>query len=103
MWRDHALKDAKAVRAHTFHPISDARKDMAAYTYSYHMPGGSNKETDPFWKNMKICQILLMHHFDHREWKHRSSCFKKGCECWFLFPFSSLQETLIHEDFGNDD
>ena len=52
-WRDYALKDVKdnAMRDDTFLPITQARKDIAAYTYSFHMPGGSNEETDPFWKN----------------------------------------------------
>ena len=48
VWRDHDLKDMKAVRANTCYSMSDTRKDMAAYTYLYHMPGGSNKEIDPF-------------------------------------------------------
>ncbi len=28
------------------------------------------------------------------------SCFKKGCECRFLFPFISANCTYIHEDRG---
>ena len=95
------VKD-NAMRADTFYPMSDARKDMVAYTYSYHIPGESNEGTDPFWENIKILQLLLTHCFDHHEWNHRCSCFKKGCKCWFLFPFPSSIETLIHEDFGND-
>ena len=104
-WRDYALKDVKdnAMRDDTFLPITQARKDIAAYTYSYHMPGGSNEETDPFWKNRKIRQLLLTERFDLHEWGHRCSCFKKGCECRFHFPFPSSLETFIHEDFGNND
>ena len=90
------------MRDDTFLPITQARKDIAAYTYSYHMPGGSNEETDPFWKNSKIRQLLLTESFDHHEWCHRCSCFKKGCECRFCFPFPLSLETFIHEDFGND-
>ena len=68
-WQKYTLKDVKdnAVRSDTFFPMSEARKDIAAYTYSYHMPGGSNKETDPFWKNKNIRRLLLTHRFDHHE------------------------------------
>ena len=90
------------MRSDAFFPMSEARKDIAAYTYSYHMPGGSNKETDPFWKNKNIRHLLLTHRFDHHEWRHRCSCFKKGCECQFVFPFPSSTNTFIHEDCGND-
>ena len=102
--RDHAFKNVKdnVMKTDTFYLMSGTRKDMVDYTYSCHMPGGSNKETDPFWKNIKICQLLLMHCFDHHEWNHCCSCFKKGCECRFMFPFSFSLEMLIYEDFGND-
>ena len=50
------------MRTDNFYPMSDTKMDIAAYTYSYHMPGGSNKDTCPIWKNIKICQLFLMHH-----------------------------------------
>ena len=50
----------------------------------------------------KIRQLLLTERFDLHEWGHRCSCFKKGCECRFHFPFPSSLETFIHEDFGNN-
>ena len=104
-WREYASKDMEdyAMRDDTFLPMTKARRDIAAYTYSYHMPGGSNEETDPFWKDTKIRQLILTERFDHHEWCHRCSCFKKGCECRFCFPFPSSLKTFIHEDFGKDD
>ena len=54
------FKDVKdnTMRDDTFLPITQARKDIAAYTYAYHVPGGSNEETDPFWKIAKYAKTF---------------------------------------------
>ena len=49
---------------------------------------------------------LLRQKVDIHDWKHRPSCFKKGCECRFCIPKPScaLTELLIEEaleDCGN--
>ncbi len=38
--------------------------------------------------------------FEEHSACHKASCFKKGCECRFLFPFMSNTSTYIHEDKG---
>jgi hypothetical protein len=50
-------------------PLSPARLDMAAYTFSYHMNGGCALEKDCFWGNMHVWETLLKHRF-----KEHSSC-----------------------------
>ena len=103
-WRKHALGDNMDHNRHdTFLPLSDAKIDMAAYCYSYHMNGGCNKIDDSFWADENIRQTLLRKRFDHHECKHRHSCFKKTCECRFMFPFATCSETYIHEDKGFED
>ena len=100
-WRNHALGDSMDHnRGDTFLPLNDAKIDMAAYCYSYHMNGGSNEIADDFWANKNIRQLYLRKRFDHHECTHRHSCFKKSCECRFMFPFSTCSETYIHEDKG---
>ena len=90
-------------RPDTCLPPTKEKLDQAAYLFSYHMPGGCNQLNDDFWGNQRIRQLLLTQRFDHHDYKHRAGCFKKGCECRFLFPFPACQETYIHEDTGVDD
>lgn len=103
-WKDICLpgKRAQDNRPDTILPISAERLDMAAYTYSYHTNGGCAFEFDPFWGNKTVRDILLKYRFEEHAKSHRASCFKKECECRFLFPFTSSSNTYIHEDKGND-
>ena len=87
----------------TFLPLSDAKIDVAAYCYSYHMCGGCNEIDHNFWADENIRQTLLRYKFDHHECGHRHSCFKKNCECRFLFPFITCSEAYIHEDSRTHD
>jgi hypothetical protein len=50
-WRDTVLSNERAQhsRPDTNVPLSPARLDMAAYTFSYHMNGGCALEKDCFW------------------------------------------------------
>jgi hypothetical protein len=75
---------------------------MAAYTFSYHMNEGSALESDPFWGHNDTCKTLLKYRFEENSACHCASCFKKGCECRFLFPFMSTPSTYIHEDRGDN-
>ena len=103
-WKKHALRDAKRTdRFDTALPMDSARVDIAAYCYSYHMIGGSNRIDDEFWGDEKIRQTLLRYKFDMHEYGHRCSCFKKTSECRFLFPFLTTSKTYIHEDLGLND
>ena len=53
-WKKHALRDLKRTdRFDTTLPMDSARVDMAAYCYSYHMIGGSNRIYDEFWGDEK--------------------------------------------------
>ena len=75
---------------------------MAAYTFLYHMNGGCALESDPFWGNNCIRETLLKYRFEVHSASHSASCFKKGCECRFLHPFTLTPSTYIHEDRGNN-
>jgi hypothetical protein len=75
---------------------------MAAYLHSYHRNEGCAPELDPFWGNKNICDIFLKYRFEEHSASHAGSCFKKGCECRFLFPFMSCSHTYIHEDIGDN-
>ncbi len=51
-----------------------------------------------FWGNKHVWELLLKYRFEEHSAFHKASCFKKGCECRFLFPFMSTTSTYIHED-----
>ncbi len=87
-------------RPDTMIPLSTERLNMAAYTFTYHMKYDSVFEKDPFWGNTNVCEPLLKYRFEEHSASHSMSCFKKGCECRFLFPFMSANCTYIHEDTG---
>jgi hypothetical protein len=74
---------------------------MAAYTFTYHMENGCALEKDCFLGNNHVQELLLKYRFEEHSACHKASCFKKGCECRFLFPFMSTTCTYIHEDKGN--
>ena len=84
-WKDCLYRDTRnAMGPDTYLPLSDARLDMAAYTYTYHMPDGCNHRTannDCFWMNQQIRRVLLHRRVNVHEFIHRTSCFKKDCEC----------------------
>ncbi len=60
-------------------------------------------ETDPFWGNDNVRETLLRYRFEEHSFSHSASCFKKDCECRFLFPFMSTSSTYIHKDKGDQD
>ncbi len=41
---------------------------------------------------------MLKYRFEEHSAYQKASCFKKVCECRFLFPFMSNTSTYIHED-----
>jgi hypothetical protein len=84
-------------------PLSKERLDMAAYTFSYHVSGGCVLETNPFLGDINVRETLLRYRFEEQSFSHSASCFKKDCECRFLFPFMSSDCTCIHEDKGDKD
>jgi hypothetical protein len=104
-WKDCLIPGDRAQhnRSDTMIPLSKERLDMAAYTFSYHLNGGCVLETDPFWGNINVREILLRYRFEEHSFSHSASCFKKDCECRFLFPFMSTKCTCIHEDKGDKD
>ncbi len=85
----------------TMIPLSKERLDVAAYTFSYHMNGGCVLETNPCWGDINVRETLLRYRFEEHSFS--ASCFKKDCECRFLFPFMSTDCTCIHEDKGDKD
>ena len=82
-------------------PLSQEQLDMAAYTFSYHMNGGCVLETNPFCGDINVQETLLRFRFEEHSFSHSASCFKKDCECRFLFLFMSTNCTCIHEDKGD--
>jgi len=76
-WKEHAIKSTTKSRPDLTLPISPARLDMAAYTYSYHLDGGCHPLKDLFWGNKDIRTALLTLRFEEHSWGHRNSCFKK--------------------------
>ena len=67
-------------------PNSKSRSilDIAAYRTIYDVPAPGGNSEDP---DSKLRSILLNERFNQHSVVHASSCFKKGCECRFLFPF----------------
>ena len=102
-WKDtlNPGKRAQLNRPDMNIPLSKARLDIAAYTTSYHMNGGCALEKDAFWGNSHVREILLKYRFEEHSYHHVASCFKKDCECRFMFPFMSTACTYIHEDKGD--
>jgi hypothetical protein len=77
-WRDTVFSNQRTHynRPDTNIPLSPARLDMAAYTFSYHMNGGCALEKDCFWGNMHVREMLLKHRFKEHSSCHSGSCFK---------------------------
>ncbi len=90
-WKDCLIPGDRVQhnRQDTMVPLSKERLDMAAYTFSYHMNGGFVLETDPFGGDINVQETLLRYRFEEHSFSHSASCFKKDCECRFLFPFMS--------------
>jgi hypothetical protein len=84
-------------RPDTIIPLSKERLDMAAYIFSYHMENGCALEKDSFWGNKHVRELLLKFRFEEHSAYQKASCFKKGCECRFLFPFMTTTSTYIHK------
>ena len=103
-WRNTIIpgKRSQHYRPDTIIPLSKERLDMVAYTFSYHMDNGCAVEKDSFWGNKNVRELLLKYRFEEHSACHKASCFKKGCECRFLFPFMSTPSTYIHEDKGDN-
>ncbi len=102
LWRDTVIPSNRLQdnRPDTIFPLSKERLDMAAYTFTYHMENGCALEKDCFLGNKHVRELLLKYRFEEHSVCHKVSCFKKGCECRFLFPFMSTTFTYIHEDKG---
>ena len=85
-------------------PLSASLLDIAAYRHVYDLNVGSKSshQLSNFWSNPKVRQILLRLRFDEHLWSHVMTCFKKGCECRFLFPFlAGILKTTIFPDEQN--
>jgi hypothetical protein len=80
-------------------PLHEYQIDIAAYTHSYnHDLFGCVDICHEFWGDPLIRTMLLKKRFEIHDHKHRLSCFKKDCECRFLFPFYPQEKTHIDED-----
>ncbi len=104
-WKDLLIPGDRVQhnRPDTMIPSSQERLDMAAYTFSYHMNGGCVLEMDPFWGDINVQEKLLRYRFEEHSFSHSALCFKKHCECPFLFPFMSTNSTCVHKDKGDKD
>ena len=54
-------------------------------------------EKDKIWGNIHVRETLLKYRFEEHSSRLSSLCFKKDCECRFLFPFQSNDCTYIHK------
>jgi hypothetical protein len=101
-WRDTVIPNNKLQdnRPDTTILHSKERLDMAAYTFTYHMENSCALEKDCFRGNKHVQELLLKYKFEEHSACHKASCFKKGCEYRFFFPFMSTTSTYIHEDKG---
>lgn len=80
-------------------PLHEYQVDVAAYTHSYyHDLFGCVDTCHDFWGDPVIRTMLLKKRFEIHDHRHRLSCFKKDCECRFLFPFYPQACTHIDED-----
>ncbi len=105
-WKQHVLNGTNRqllARSDTYIPATGERLGIAACTYSYHMYGNHEKMNDSFWGDREIRKVLLGLYYDQHDSNHRRSCWKKGCECRFFFPFTTCSSTCIHEDRGTND
>lgn len=86
--------------------LSNAQLDMAALSHVYDFYNNEQNIpthlADTHWGEEDIRSLLLQHRFEYHCCFHRFSCFKKGCECRFFFPFAYCPETTIDEDDDND-
>jgi hypothetical protein len=100
-WRDTIIQSNRLQdnRPDTIIPRSKARLDLAAYTFTYHMENSCALEKRSTYKHIR--ELLLNYRFEEHSACQKASCFKKRCECRFLFPFMSTTSTYIHEDNGD--
>ena len=97
---EHWLEDAqhKGTKFTEGLPLTPERLDIAALRHSYDTKDGCVKLDDHFWANKDVRDVLLRFKFDEHDWKHRSSCFKKGCDCRFFLPEPSHGQTDIYSE-----
>ena len=97
---EHWLEDAqhKGTKFTEGLPLTPERLDIAALRHSYDTKDGCVKLDDHFWANKDVRDVLLRLKFDEHDWKHRSSCFKKGCDCRFFLPEPSHEQTDIYSE-----
>jgi hypothetical protein len=102
-FKEHLIprEQSQDKRPDTIIPLSKERLDMAAYTFLYHIENGCAQENDPFWGNVNLRELLLKHRFEDSFACRKVSCFKKGCECRYLFTFLSTTNTYIYQDKGD--
>ena len=77
-------------------PLTAERLDIAVLRHLYDTKGGCVKLNDHFWANKDVRDVLLRLKFDKHDWKHCSSCFKKGCDCRFHLPEPLHRQTNIY-------
>ena len=77
-------------------PLSPELLDVAAYRFGYDVDANqkvtNNNNHDSFWNGPRARNILLRLRFDEHCFFRALSCFKKGCECRFFFPFLAQPE-----------
>jgi hypothetical protein len=66
--------------------------------HDFDLGNGPIRSEDDFWKDPTVRRTLLRLRHDDHAWTHVKSCFKKGCECRFFFPFLISIATEIYED-----
>ena len=82
--------------------FSNAQLDAAAFSHVYDFYNECSEQPDHLanthWGDEGIRTLMLQHRFEYHCMMHKHSCFKKGCECRFLFPFIPSDKTFIDQD-----
>ena len=87
-------------RSSKLQSMSDAQLDAAAYTFSYDFMDEETKVQDVYantiFGDKDMRDLMLQFRMEQHATCHNPTCFKKGCECRFLFPFKYCESTKIY-------
>ena len=70
--------------------------------HDFDLGNGPIRSEDDFWNDPTVRRALLRLCYDEHMSGHVKSCFKKGCECRFFFPFLYSLVTEIYKDADPD-
>ena len=101
IWTDEVdNKEEQNELASRLSMMTDAQLDAAAYTFLYDFFNETTEVHDVYpdsiWEDKDMRDLMLQFRFEHHAMRHVPTCFKKGNECRFLFPFKYCKSTEIY-------